>query len=260
MPAPVCPRCSTQNSPDSAFCRACGAPLAAHASPASAVKPGTRAGTKPTFRPKVAIRVVRADGGPETVVAMAGAQLTCGTRGDVLLPDDPFVASMQARFFLAASKLTVEDVGGGNGVFLRLHKERELSAGAELRLGRQRLLLELLPPANRNSDGALMWGSPDAGYRYRLIQVLEGGSRGAAYVLKDGENLLGRDSGDITFAGDGFVSGRHAALQVRQERLFVRDLGSSNGTFFRLRAPTALENGDHLLIGRELLRVEISER
>ena len=255
MPAPVCPRCNTQNLPDSAFCRACGSPLISAAS--SSLKP---VAGKPAFRPKVAIRVVRADGGPEAVVAMRGEQLTCGTAGDVRLADDPFVAPTQARFFLAEGKLVVEDVAGANGVFLRLHHERELSAGAELRLGRQRLLLEPLPPATRGADGAMMWGSPDAGYRFRLVQILEGGSRGAAFLLKDGENMLGRESGDVTFPGDGFVSGRHASLQVRQERLFIKDLGSSNGTFLRLRLPTPLENGDHLLIGRELLRVEISQR
>src|SRR5262249_59037219 len=162
-----------------------GPPPPAPVPPASTAIKGTRASGKPTSRPKVAIRVVRADGGPETVVAMAGAQLTCGTRGDVVLADDPFVAPTQARFVLTAGKLTVEDVGGGNGVFLRLHKEREITAGAELRLGRQRLLLEHLPPANRNPDGAMMWGSPDAGYRYRVIQILEGGSRWPAVVLQD---------------------------------------------------------------------------
>ncbi len=251
MPAPVCPRCNTQNTADSAFCRACGAPLAGKAA-APIPKPG--------LKPKVAIRIVRADGGPEALVAMAGEQLTCGTRGDIRLQDDPFVAPTQARFSLTSGRLTVEDVGGGNGVFLRLLKEREISAGAELRLGRQRLLLEPLSPPSRAPDGAMMWGSPDAGYRFRLVQILEGGSRGAAFVLKDGENLIGRDAGDVTFPGDGFVSGRHASLQVRQERMFVKDLGSSNGTFLRLRTPTALDNGDHLLIGRELLRVEIGER
>jgi pSer/pThr/pTyr-binding forkhead associated (FHA) protein len=251
MPAPVCPRCSTQNAADSAFCRTCGTPLTS----------GARTdGAKGAARPRVAIRVVRADGGPEIVVSMRGEELTCGTRGDIPLEDDPFVAATQARFFLTGGRLAVEDVGGGNGIFLRLHKEHELTTGGELRLGRQRLVLEPVPAMGAASGGEMIWGSPDVGYRFRLIQILEGGTRGAAFVLKDGENLLGRESGDITFPTDGFVSGRHAVLQVRQHRLFVRDIGSSNGTFLRLSAPTALENGDHLLIGRELLRIEVGER
>jgi hypothetical protein len=246
MPAPICPRCSTRNPVGSAFCRACGTAL--------------HTGSKSAAKPKVSIRVVRADGGPEIVVAMGGPQLTCGSRGDIPLEEDPFVAATQARFFFTGSRLAVEDVGGGNGIFLRLHKERELTTGGELRLGRQRLVLEPIPALSAASDGAIIWGSPDDGYRFRLTQILEGGARGEAFLLRDGENLLGRESGDVTFPTDGFVSGRHAILQVRQDRLFVRDLASSNGTFFRLLAPTALDNGDHLLIGRELLRVEVSGR
>ena len=246
MPAPICPRCSTRNTVDSAFCRACGAAL--------------HSGSKSASKPRVSIRVVRADGGPEIVVAMGRQELTCGTRGDIPLEDDPFVAATQARFFFSGGRLAVEDVGGGNGIFLRLHKERELTTGGELRLGRQRLVLEPVPALSPGAGGARVWGSPDVGYRFRLIQILEGGARGAAFLLRDGENLRGRESGDVTFPNDGFVSGRHAVLQVRQDRLFVRDVGSSNGTFFRLFAPTALDSGDHLLIGRELLRVEVSER
>ena len=82
--------------------------------------------------------------------------------------------------------------------------------------------------------------------------------RGGAFPLKDGENLIGRELGDITFPSDGFVSGRHAVLEVGPDRLMLRDLGSSNGTFLRLGAPTFVDNGDQFLIGRQLVRVELS--
>jgi hypothetical protein len=114
-----------------------------------------------------------------------------------------------------------------------------------------------MPAAPVGAGGTQTWGSPDPGYRFRLVQMLEGGVRGAAFPLKDGENLLGREVGDLSFPTDGFVSGRHALLTVRQERLLVRDLGSSNGTFVRVIAPSFVEHGDQFLIGRQLLRVEL---
>ncbi len=202
-------------------------------------------------RPKVTIRVVRADGGPEAVVAMKADSLTCGRRGDIPLSDDPFVAELQARFFFSGAHLAVEDVGGGNGVFFRLRQQSEL-------VGRQRLLVEAIPPLSAAPDGAMAWGSPDPGYRFRLVQLLEGGLRGAAFPLKEGENALGREIGDITFPTDCFVSGRHAVLSVTPEHVSVRDVGSSNGTFIRLAAPAFVDNGDQFLIGRQLLRVELS--
>jgi hypothetical protein len=214
-------------------------------------------GAPPPARPRVSVRVVRADGGPESVVAMRSDILTCGKLGDIALPDDPFVATTQARFFFSGTRLAIEDLAGGNGVFVRLRQEREILVGTELRLGRQRLLLEALPPVAQQPGGSVMWGSPDSGYRFRLVQILEGGLRGAAFPLRDGENGLGREGGDVAFPADGFVSGRHASFQIRQNQIFVKDLGSSNGTFARLGAPAFVDSGDQYLIGRQLLRVEI---
>jgi hypothetical protein len=244
----ACPRCNTANPDGSTVCASCGNPLT-H---------GTMVmGVAGVPRPRVTVRVVRADGGPESVVAMRSDILTCGKLGDISLPDDPFVATTQARFFFSGARLAVEDLAGGNGVFVRLRQEREIMVGSELRLGRQRLLVELLPTLTPQSGGGAMWGSVDPGYRYRLVQILEGGVRGAAFPLKDGENALGREAGEVAFPTDGFVSGRHAAFRVSQQQLFLKDLGSSNGTFVRLGAPSFVDHGDQYLIGRQLLRVEL---
>ncbi len=248
MSIAFCPRCHSENPANAAACYACGAALSAIA------RMGTPAGPA---RPKVAIRIVRADGGPETVLAMKGEVLTCGLRGDLPLLDDPFVAEKQARFYFSGGRLAVEDIGGGNGVFCRLRQERELLSGGELRLGRQRLIVEPIPPPSSGADGATAWGSPDLGARFRLVQLFEGGMRGAAFLLQNGENHLGREQGEITFPTDGFVSGRHAILHVSGDRLTVKDVGSSNGTFLKLGPPAFVDSGDQFLIGRQLLRVEI---
>lgn len=244
----LCSRCNAEYPASARTCARCGSPLQAGTMVMAAA-----AGA----RPRVSVRVVRADGGPESVVPMQREMLLCGKQGDIGLPDDPFVAAHQARFFFSGNRLAVEDVGGGNGVFMRLRQERELPVGGELRLGRQRLVLEPIPVEAPGPGGVAVWGSVDPGYRFRLIQLLEGGMRGAAFPLKEGENHLGRELGDVTFPQDGFVSGRHALLTVRGDRLLVRDVGSSNGTFLRLVAPTFVEHGDQFLIGRQLLRLEL---
>jgi hypothetical protein len=188
---------------------------------------------------------------------MRGDVLTAGSAGDLRLAEDPYVAPVQVRFFYSGGRLAVEDAGGGNGVFARLKTERELPVGGELRLGRQRLLLEAVAPAGAGEDGTVAWGSPDPGYRLRIVQLVDGGIRGAAFPLREGDNLLGRETGDIVFPADGFVSGRHAVLKARGDRLVVRDVGSSNGTFLRLTNAVFVDSGDQFLVGRELVRVEI---
>jgi hypothetical protein len=184
--------------------------------------------------------------------------MVCGRGGDLSIADDPFIADTQLRLFFSGNRLAVEDVGGGNGVFTRLRSERELLEGGELRLGRQRLLLEAMAEVRPDEDGSIAWGSPDSGQRFRMVQLVEGGFRGGAWLLHDGDNTIGRENGDVVFPTDGFVSGRHALLNISLDRVVVRDLGSSNGTFLRLSAPAFVDNGEQFLIGRQLLRVEFS--
>lgn len=204
---------------------------------------------------QVSLRVVRFDGGPETVYPFDREHLTFGTQADLIPPEDPYVAPLQARFTLTGTRVGVEDLGQGNGVFLRLkvQVERDLVPGNELRVGRQRLLIEALPAAQPG-----VWGSKDPGFKARLVQIFEGGRRGDVFPVREGEVALGREVGDITFNGDGFVSGRHAHFTFRAGRLSVRDLGSSNGTFFRLLQPIAVDHGDQLLIGRHLVKVDVA--
>ncbi len=245
-----CPRCDAQNAEGAMTCVRCGSPMSA----------GTMvmASVQSVPRPVVSIRVVRADGGPENVVPMKQDVLICGRTGDIAFPEDPFVAQQQAKFFFSGARLAIEDVGGNNGVFVRLRQERDLPIGGELRLGRQRLVAEPIPSVSPGAGGAIVWGSPDQGYRFRLVQLIEGGVKGGAFPLREGENHLGREIGDITFPTDGFVSGKHAQLRVQADHLFVKDVGSSNGTFIRLSAPAFVENGDQFLIGRQLLRIELA--
>ena len=134
---------------------------------------------------KITLRVVRFDGGPETLVPFVREQMTLGTQADIVPPDDPYLGALQARFTLTQGKVGVEDLGQGNGVFIRLkvQVERDLVPGNELRCGRQRLLVEALPAAQPG-----VWGSKDPGYKARLVQTFEGGRRGDVFPIKEGES------------------------------------------------------------------------
>ena len=67
-----CPRCDTENPDDANVCSNCGSPM----SSGTMVMSGSN-----VPKPKVFIRVVRADGGPESVVSMRGDVLVCGWGG-----------------------------------------------------------------------------------------------------------------------------------------------------------------------------------
>jgi DNA-binding winged helix-turn-helix (wHTH) protein len=76
------------------------------------------------------------------------------------------------------------------------------------------------------------------------------------FLLRKGDNLLGRsEEASVRIDAPG-VSRRHARVVVTEEGAVVEDLASKNGTFVgerRLDAPTPLRDGDRLRLGRQLL-------
>jgi pSer/pThr/pTyr-binding forkhead associated (FHA) protein len=258
----TCPSCGATVPPGFAFCGSCGTRVASDAPPAE--KGGTRfmsaveLAAPPAPRPRGKLTAIRADGGEGVSFDLGDSTETGRSQGAVLFADDPYVSPRHCRFVYEGERMHVEDSGSRNGVFRRIRGETQLGPGALVRVGRQLLRLETMPPdAPVAGDGTRAWGSPNPGYLARLVQVLEGGAAGEAYPLKGGDNLIGRETGDITFPQDGFVSGRHASIVAAPDSVRVRDLGSSNGTFVRVDGRAALESGDYLLIGNQLLRVDM---
>lgn len=60
---------------------------------------------------------------------------------------------------------------------------------------------------------------------------------------------------DVVIVGDEFVSRRHARLAVADGRVLLTDLGSSNGTYLRVRGPIELREGDEIMIGATQVRI-----
>lgn len=70
---------------------------------------------------------------------------------------------------------------------------------------------------------------------------------------------IGRDQGsDVVIKEDDEISGQHCELQLKDESLYIRDLGSTNGTMINGVALTGmyrLQNNDTILVGRTELRI-----
>ena len=108
------------------------------------------------------------------------------------------------------------------------------------------------PPPESSRPGGTQAGASAP----RLVLVRHDGLPGAAHALDREVTLCGRREGDVLLPDDGSVSPRHAAITVREGRIRIEDLGSTSGTFVRLRAPRALTFGDEIRLGRQLLRLE----
>jgi hypothetical protein len=91
----------------------------------------------------------------------------------------------------------------------------------------------------------------------RLILIRgEGGVDGLSYMLQGTEHLAGREDGQILFPEDTWLSPRHANFVYESGQLVVRDEGSLNGVYVRLREPTALSYGDTFVCGEQVFRLD----
>ena len=108
--------------------------------------------------------------------------------------------------------------------------------------------------------GTLLFGTPAAPRYARLSQrTVEGVTRDVFYIRKR-ETVFGRESGDIVFTEDPFLSRRHAAIRVLDHgRFALCDLGSSNGTFLQVRGEVPLFDTDQFRVGQQLFRVDLTQ-
>lgn len=102
----------------------------------------------------------------------------------------------------------------------------------------------------------MFFGAMQAPGRAKLILIRGEGLEGLSYYLNATQHVAGREKGAILFPEDRYLSPKHATFLYRDNQLFVRDESSVNGTFLRVREPMMLDDGDEVLIGDELLRVE----
>ena len=135
-------------------------------------------------------------------------------------------------------------------------------------VGQQVLRFEVVRDAEEgfgsaSEHGTLMFGTPLSPRYARLSQrTVEGVTRDVFYIRKV-ETVLGRESGDIVFTDDPFLSRRHAIVRFEratdgaQKGAFtLTDVGSSNGTFLQIREEVRLKDGDHFRIGQQLFRID----
>jgi two-component system nitrogen regulation response regulator GlnG len=89
------------------------------------------------------------------------------------------------------------------------------------------------------------------------LEVTAGPDRGAALELASGTYFVGKGSGCDLVLRDGSVSRRHLEVAVLADRARVRDLDSTNGSFFQGARFSSLELGPgaQIRVGRTELRL-----
>lgn len=90
--------------------------------------------------------------------------------------------------------------------------------------------------------------------RPSLLLVGDDSAPRQRYTLERGEAVIGRGDADIAFPNDHYMSPIHARLEWRDDRLWLRDLGSRNGSWIFIHEPCKLTDGDMILAGTQVFR------
>lgn len=267
-----CPNCGAEVPGGFKFCGACGTSLA-DVSPKAAPDPEPADPVpepepepepqSPDEQPLGELTVIRPDG-------TEGARIPLTPKGTILgrdsefevLANDPFLSPQHAEIRYDAGSLKLRSLDEVNGVFWRLRDDVELKDDALIRIGQEVMRfnyfssVEPVQDFNGHADVAAK-GSPDPGIWGRLALIGGPGIETRAFVISSDEITIGREIGMILFEDDGFVSGKHARVYRDKGKAYLRDLGSSNGSYVRLREERQLSDGDLVLMGQQLLRVTL---
>lgn len=247
-----CPKCGNPNHPSFKYCGTCGHPLqdavAASSPPAAVSVGGAGSGTLVLIRP---------DGTEGESIAFQH-QSVIGRETTPQFASDTYLSPRHACFLFEGGGVTVRDENSLNGVYLRIDRDApvELKDRSIFRVGQEIIRFENFPPMAPGPDGVEAMGSPREGLIGRICLISGRGTTGNCYSLPAEGLHLGRERGDLLFPEDGYVSGLHARLHYEGGRIFLTDVGSSNGTFIRVAGTSPVTSGGMLLLGQQLFRVE----
>lgn len=218
------------------------------------IAPVAKTAAAPATRAKLIL--LREDGSEGGYLILDETPKTVGRSHGAPFDNDAYLDPDHATIVADPNGLKVQDLDSLNGVYLRLIGRTDLHDRDQFRVGQELILYTDLPEPETLPDGTERMGSPNPGYWGRLQLMAEPERAIAAWAI-DGEGILiGRESGDITFPDDGYVSGRHCRVFGDDNGVYLEDLDSSNGTYIRVRTGQVVPFGTTLLVGQQLFRIE----
>lgn len=257
----ACPNCGRLNDPTNAFCPACGTTLGPGARPAAKAAPPPT--TKPSERTASLLLLDRAFK-ITNKYPLHGALTTVGRQGaDINFPDDAYLSPVHAQFVMMDGILSVRDLGSRNGTWVYLDQPHRLVDGDQILIGSQVLRYKRLGypgPRPPEQDQTRRLGSltPSADIA-NLAQIRADGSARDIVHLSPGRSLkLGREQGEWQFPYDASMSSMHAHIRSEDADFVISDAGSRNGVAVAVRGERQLQHDTRLLVGDQLLRVEMS--
>jgi pSer/pThr/pTyr-binding forkhead associated (FHA) protein len=193
-------------------------------------------------RPK--FLVTQLDGTEEGEFHLNEGENLVGREVGGMFAKDNLLSGRHATLIVQGQSVWVRDEGSRNGVYARIPRQQhvELNDGDQFCIGRIILRFEFLPSADAVGVLHLVVGR-DVDKGMFPCRVLRTGV------------TLGRNRADLRFPLDGWISGLHCQIVSHGPQVMLVDLGSSNGTYLRIRGVRALAHHDALLMGQRIFHL-----
>jgi len=269
-----CAVCGRENDPASKFCIDCGKPISQSGAVAAALGetvggvshqdpkakfgvPATRvsqgpgtpmaAGVPAAPAAPPAVPIVRPGPSVPPLASMPPGKAPCPNCGTAVDPSLPFCPKCGGRVASeppppALSRAVCSSCG------------TPVVPGADVFCARCGTRVAATIAAPMPPVGTAVFSASAAGVGPKLALLDATGAVRKTETLPGPESTIGRSDGELRFPDDAFMSPVHAQFSLRDGQLFVRDLGSRNGTWLFMMEPYKLQDGDTVLVGSQLLR------
>jgi hypothetical protein len=252
-----CPSCGSDVPPSFRFCGTCGFRMDEGSAPLPMPMPPSAGIGQQLPRTRLSMTLIRPDGTEGGTHDLRPGENKLGRSFGTVFENDGYLSPIHAQLEVRGPTALIQDLDSLNGVFVKMTQEEELTSGQIIRIGQELLRFELIGAPEPTPDGTELMGSPNPGYWGKLTVIIGREITGAAFPLLGESSTLGRERGDINFPDDGYVSGLHARVTLRDGRVFLADLGSSNGTFIKVNGERTIGNDSYVLLGQQLFRINL---
>ena len=177
-------------------------------------------------------------------------------QGNDVMVDDHYASRQHAMVKVQNGKAYVFDLGsiGGTKVNGKEIGGGSLGLNSVIRLGETELtLLQVDNPSQFAQAGDMSQTLPDTrGEKVPALVVTSGRDAGKSYILRQGDNVIGRGNESQVALSDDSVSRRHAVIRCQNDKMTLLDIGSTGGTVVNGQqiGGHELDHGDVLSIGR----------
>lgn len=180
-------------------------------------------------------------------------RLTIGRdKSNGLVIEDEGLSIFHAELRQEDGKLFIRDAGSVNGTYvngeqLDKNEKREIVGGDVIRL--HLIDIQIVDPSKGPAvlPKAVRRDLDKPAIPQWQVKAVTGAISGKMFLI-DGTKVIGRDPGCDIVATGSHVSRRHAEFSIRSGKLWMKDLGSSNGSFVNGKRieETVLKNGDEV--------------